>query len=211
MRGKITFGLLLLVVVLSASAGFALAQEGALGRLQPLLIDIQQQVPVEVTFVLDTTEPQTVTVPMALDLNLQIGLSSTMTPVVSVAATGPALVSVSQLLAEGQPLTDNEDIPYQIEGAEGIEIIQWRVAEDYAANFGALGELRNLDEKRDLGAVELIVSLYDSQGNLLGVNSGYMQLDTVEPGGTSPFRLLTTTPLEDVARYLVQVEARFER
>lgn len=186
-------------------------QEGGMGRLQPFLVDITQAVPVEVSFVVEGSEPQTVTVPMTLDLHLQVGLSSALTPVVSVGAVGPALVSVSQLLAEGEPLIDNEGLPYQLEPADGVEIIQWRVSEDYAGDFEALGELRNTDAKRDLESLEFVVSLYDEAGNLLGVHSGYMTLDTVATDGTSPFRVTSSTPMEDVARYLVQLEARFER
>lgn len=211
MKTKTLILLLALVAILSISAGVVLAQSPALGRLQPLLVDIQQQVPVDVTFVIDSAQPQTVTVPMALDLNLQIGLSSTMTPVVSVAATGPALVSVSQLQATGQPLIDNSELIYEIEPVEGVEVLQIRSGPDYAENIELVGELRNTSNQT-LSSVQIVVTFYNTDGAIMDVNTGYLALDDVETGKTSPFSVgLGTAPLADVGRYLIQMKARFTR
>jgi hypothetical protein len=211
MKTKTIVLLLALVAVLSIGAGIALAQSPALGRLQPLLVDIQQQIPVDVTFVIDSAEPQTVTVPMALDLNIQIGLSSTMTPVVSVAATGPALVSVSQLQATGQPLIDNSDLTYEIEPVEGVEVLQIRSGPDYAENIELVGELRNTSNQT-LSSVQIIVTFYDADGAIMDVNTGYLALDDIETGKTGPFTVgLGGAPFADVGRYLIQMKARFTR
>ena len=200
---------LLFVVVLSITAGMALAQDVPLGRLQPLLVDIQQQIPVDVTFVIDGSEPQTVTVPMALDLNLQISLSSTMTPVITLAATNPAIVTVSQMQAEGSPLTDNSDLPFAIEVVDGVEILQLRSGPDYWDGFELIGEIRNTTEKT-LTSLSLIVTTYDADGAIMDVTFGGMQMDQVAAGKTSPIQASVQTPFVDVASYLVQMTARFE-
>lgn len=177
-------------------------QEEGVGRLQPLLVDVSQAVPVEVTFV---TEGQTVTVPMSLDVRLQVGLSSALTPVVSVGPVGPALVSVSELLAQGEPLVDNSGIVYEVEVAEGIEIVQLRSDADFAGEMELTGEVRNVsDEDVESFRVQLVVTVYDGDGRILDAATGYPTLQVLKAGQTSPFMILTQAPMGEVARYFVQ-------
>ena len=52
-----------------------------------------------------------VTVPMVLDINLQIGLSSALTPEVTIGEVTPARVAVSALAAQGEALVDGAGAP----------------------------------------------------------------------------------------------------
>lgn len=205
------------LLVISLLGGIALGQGGGegdvLARLQPLLVRVQQSVPMSVTLgvQVSATETLTVTVPAVVDVDVSIRLDSTMTPVVEAKPAGPALVTVSDLLAAGEPLIDNNGVPYEVEVPDGIEIVQWLTDWDFADDWSALGELRNVDEAKSLSSLFFYVTLYDADGVMLESSLGVMSMDNVEPGGTSPFDVMSSTQFEDVARYLVQVEARFER
>ncbi|NOZ29692.1 MAG: hypothetical protein GXP39_16810 [Chloroflexi bacterium] len=208
------------VLLLSTLALAVSGQEGdtpaepIIAQIQPLLINIQQQIPVSVTLSvpIGPTTTQTVTLPLVLDLNLQIGLADTVTATIeTITTTEPISITVSEMAEEGEELKDNLGIPYELESTDGVEIIQWTASKNIFDHFQIVGELRNVDEEHVLDYVNLVVSMYDEDGKLLDVASGFMELDKVEPGGTSPFRVSTPVSAEDVARYLVQVEARFEK
>jgi hypothetical protein len=163
-------------------------------------------VPVEVSFVLGESDPQTVTVPMSLDVRLQVGLSSALTPVITVGKVGPALVSVSELMAAGEPLKDNRGIVYEIDEEDTVEIIQLRADANSEKELNITGEVRNVfDSVLKNYEVELVLTAYDVEGRILAIASGYAKLD-MKPGETSPFVIGTRIPIQDVGRYLIQVD-----
>ncbi len=199
----LSFGLLGAVSSQSPVAGKPAAE------LQPLLVRIEQKIPFSVTLSVpgSATETLTMTVPAVIDLNLALSLAGTLTPTVqAITSTQTARIAVSDLQKSGTALVDNHGLAYQLEGPDSVEVIQWRVDEDFAGNLNMTGEFRNAAKDRALKLVHFVVTLYDSDGNILGVASGYQSLDSVAPGGTSPFRVSTSVPLKSVARYLVQVE-----
>lgn len=205
---KIGTGIALAGLLLTGLVALVAGQDAGLGRLQPLLVDLQQAVPIEVSFVLQGAEPQTVTVPMTLDLHLQVGLSSSLTPVVSVGPVGPALVSVSQLAAQTEPLQDNSGLLYTVELFEGIELVQLRTDADFADEMQLIGEVRNVsDEEMQAFRVNFVVTIYDEDGRILDAATGYPTLQVIRPGQTSPFTILTQAPMAQVGRYLIQFDS----
>ena len=119
-------GIVLAGLFVAALVAVVAGQDGPLGRLQPLLVDVSQAVPVEVSFVVEGTEPQTVTVPMTLDVRLQVGLSSSLTPVVSVGPVGPALVRTQ--LESDVWHEDALGLRYQIaQEVDWLTITEWTV------------------------------------------------------------------------------------
>ena len=205
----------LLVSVLVSTlllAGLGLAVYGQAGDqlaalAGPLVVDVRQQVPVDVTLAtsVGATGTQTVTVPMVLDLNLQIGLSSALTPAVTIGEVTPARVTVSALAAQGEALVDGAGIEYNIEAPETLEIIQIQSGADSSGDFKLIGELRNIGDEA-LEYQSFAVSLYDADGTLIGVESTYAELEEIAPGQTSPFTLITFTPVDEVASYFVQAD-----
>lgn len=203
----VLFVLLLFVAV-------AVGQSSApLSRIQPLLLNISQSVPLTLTLSVPTgpTNTLTVTVPAVVDVNIDVRLTSELTPVVEVAPVGSPLVTVRQLLSEGSPLTDNNGTPYEIEIPEGINVIQFTASPGVYGGWVALGELRNTSEQDTLSTIAIWVSMYDEEGNLLDVAYGGMKLTNVPPGGTSPFSISGNLDPEEFARYLIQIEPRFDR
>jgi hypothetical protein len=193
--------LLVTALVLSVSG----QEKTPLASLQPLLVDVQQSVPVSFTLSVpvNTTGTQTVTVPAMVDVAIQVRLDTALTATVEVEQAGPALVTVSDLL-------DSAGLLYELEPVDGVEVIQVRSEADHRDRFALLGEIRNTGTTT-LSSLTLHVSLYDPDGVLVDVLYGSARLTTIRPGGTSPFSVSSQVSFDDVARYLVQMEARFER
>jgi len=200
-------------------AGIALGQDDGqvqnlLARIKPMLVQIEQTIPITLTIEvpISETETTTLTVPAVVDLNLEISIADTVSSSVQVVSvTNPALVTVSELLETGGNLVDNNDIPYTVENAEDVELIQWVTEENSIEWTTITGELRNTNEERSIDSVKITATLYDSDGKLLDVISGYSSLETIVPGQTSPFELYSIEiDFSQLGRYLVQVEVRFE-
>ena len=126
------------VLALVLSAG-ALAQDGLLvGLVQPQVVNIEQQVPVAVTLVLPMEDGTvvTTTAPITVGIALQVKIDGTGVTSV-VAGELAAAVSVHDATeADGQSsaaaespsdqLVDLEGIPYTVEAAKDIAILQIR-------------------------------------------------------------------------------------
>jgi hypothetical protein len=99
----------------------------------------------------------------------------------------------------------------QVQGREGDLPRQDLVilsSESYKANgwLHILGEVKNTGET-EAKLVELIISLYDVNGILVGFTYTYTTLDTIPPGETSPFEVDTDHfPIFD--HYEIQVQGR---
>ena len=191
----------------------AIAQDSALaGLVQPLVIDVEQQVPTEVMVAVPVEDGEfvTVTTPITVNVALRVSIDGPEVVTVEPQPDGEARVTISALAAMGDSLVDNNGIDYQIEIPDGIEIIQMSIGESTSNDFEAVGELRNIsDTAMDYGIFHF--TLYDSNGDIIAVEDGYVTLDEVAPGGTSPFELFTyDIPFEDVASYLIQMEADFD-
>lgn len=175
----------------------------------PLLVDVRQSVPVTLTLAVPSASGvQTVTAPLSLDVALQVSLSGVVSPVVAITSTSAAaLVSVSELLAQGEPLTDALGIPYTIEAADSIEVVQLKAADNYG--FEIIGELRNLSEDtiNDYD-IDAVLTLYDADGAILAIRDGMLGLSSVDSGQTTPVQFVTSADVDDIGRYLVQVKVR---
>lgn len=69
-----------------------------------------------------------------------------------------------------------------------------------------VGQLKNTGDK-PFEFITVSASLFDQDGQLLDVGSGFAQAGTLEPGKTTTFTALATVDAQDVASYAIQVEA----
>jgi len=84
-------GLVVATALLGSMVVFGQADE-LVGRLRPLIVNIEQEVPVMAEVPLQTEAGLiTATVPMTLNLSLKVSLSGALTPVLTVADTAPAI------------------------------------------------------------------------------------------------------------------------
>ena len=199
---KIWAGIGLAGLLLAGLVAVVAGQGSGVGRLQPLLVDVQQAVPVEVSFVVEGAEPQTVTVPMTLDLHLQVGLSSSLTPVISVGPVGPALVRTQ--LESDVWYEDGLGLRYQIaQEVDWVTISEWTAytKDDY---LEIAGELRNEGEVR-FSLVEFVLRLYDASDKLVSVENGTMSGRFIDPGQSGRFKFTFYIDPADVAWYRVEI------
>jgi hypothetical protein len=203
--------LLTLTVAIAAAA-----QTGALSTLLGgLVVTIDQAVPVELTLAstLDDGTVVTSTVPLTVGVNLAITISGAQVveiaageseAAVTVAGLGAAPASESADAPAGA-LVDNNSFPYTIETPEDFAVGQVRSDLDYEDDLALLGELTNTG-RSDAEYVKVTVTAYGPDGELLGSEYTYTDLDTIAPGQTSVFELTTDVPLVDVGSYRIQVQ-----
>jgi hypothetical protein len=111
----LTLGLLLSVV--------ALAQDEILSLVQPLVVDVRQTVPIvaDVVVPLEDGESVTATVPLTLDIALQVAVSGVVSELVEVVEeTEPevSLATPTPAIAEGEPVV--YDLLWQVEEVEDL-------------------------------------------------------------------------------------------
>lgn len=194
------------IIALSISAGIALAQDPPLARLQPLLVNIQQQIPVDVTFAIDSSNPQTVTVPMVLDLNLQIELSSALTPVITLAPAAP-IIQISAPTPD-QPTEDALGLTYIVAEQSAIEITEWTTFSGESGNLQIAGELKIAPEAVIPDNPEFVLRIYGPDDHLLDVVSDTVLMYNPQPGDTNRFKIITYIDVEDIDHYTVEIITR---
>jgi hypothetical protein len=203
-----------IVIALLLAAG-ALAQDGLLaGLVQPLVVNIEQQVPVDVTLSLplDDGTIVTATAPLTVGIALQVNIDGAgvvavtageAEPVELAAEAAPA-PAASQPEAVGGALVDLSGIPYSVQTDLPVAITQVRSQ----AMFGTtrlVGEIVNNGDE-ELRYITLMVNFYDADGKLLDMGFGSVTADTLGPGETSGLNALASVELDDVARYTIEIE-----
>jgi hypothetical protein len=114
-----------------------------------------------------------------------------------VIASPPPSWTRYQMRGEGQATTDQpvRDLLVRVGGAgnvaEGREIV---------------GDVRN-DSGGRVRAVELIATLYDARGQVVGMSTAYATYDALGPGQSATFRLLLSS-LNGAVRYELQAQAQ---
>jgi hypothetical protein len=98
---------------------------------------------------------------------------------------------------------------YRITSSEpytGLSINSHRSNAD-GSYYKVVGEVENNGD-RTVDYVKLVATFYDDNDEVIGTSFTYTDLDTIAPGGTSPFELTTYPQTLIPARYDVQVQAR---
>jgi hypothetical protein len=182
-----------------------------LAPLTPLLVDIQQTVPVTLTF---TVDDQLVTVPAAVDvaLSVQIRADGSVSPTLRVGETDAPAVTVAPLDPTATPAAespaaqvDPNGVPYSVEISEGLVLEQIN-SPGYLGRFSVAGVIRN-HTGQDLEAFEvrLSVATYDQDGQLIAITPGFLQVESLRDRGSGSFIIMTMEHATDVARYAIQV------
>lgn len=178
-----------------------------LARLQPLLVGVQQSVPVSVTLVVPVgvSGTQTVTVPAVVDVNVQIRLDSTLTPTVLVAPSVPTVAV--QALASDDWYEDNEGYRYRLsfEDEGEVEILEWTVYEDQAGDFTVAGEYRNTGDERS-SKVDFVLRFYDEDEKIVDIESTWGP--GIDPGETGRFEINPYVDMGTFATYAVEVDVK---
>ena len=75
--------------------------------------------------------------------------------------------------------------------------------------YTIVGEVENNGD-RDVNFVKVVVTLYDEKDQVIGTTYTYTSLDSIAPGGTSPFELSSFPRSINPARYDIQVQAQIQ-
>lgn len=122
----------------------------------------------------------------------------------------PAATATSEAMpTEVPPATDKPaatDTPLPAPAEEGEVFLQG--VSDYLSATGShyiVGEVVNTTED-NLWFVEVLASLYDAVGQLVGTGSTFTELSIVEAGGSAPFRLAILDPPSSLADYKLRID-----
>lgn len=199
------------VVLALVLVATALGQSGQLaGLVQPQVVSIEQLVPVDVTLAvpLDDGSVVTATAPITVGISLQVKIDGA--GVVSVAAgeAEPETVTTQAPPAAdsgvGADFVDGSGVPYSVETDLPVSVTSVTSDAMLETMGSIVGELRN-DGDKELGTLQLSVRLYDADGKVLGLGTGYTTKDAIRPGGSSAFSVMAMVNLNDVASYAIEV------
>ncbi len=173
----------------------AFGQADIIATIKPTIIDIQQQVPV-------MAEIDGATVPITVDLSLQVSLSG---PVTVTAESTEPIVEVGEPGPEPIVGVDDLGIPYTIlVDGEGLEISEWTVYQDPDGYFAYAGEVHALENAGDIKDTVGVIWFYGPDEQLIGVREIYIG-SYFEEGNLDLFDGTEYTDPELIGSYAVEV------
>jgi hypothetical protein len=185
----------------------AFAQNGSLASLlNPLVVTIQQSVPVDLTLSTASSDGSAITstVPVTIGVDLAVTIQGArLMSVVAAEAPANVTVAVKPVGPDGN-LVDDFGIPYTLEGAEGVKVLSLRSTQpSYNSSLHILGEVQN--ETDEDQRVEIRITVYATDGRVLQATSTYPQTTPLPASDKSAFQLMTTTDVEAIAEYRLQI------
>lgn len=208
---RISSILILAGLLALAAVGAAVGQSGVLaGLVQPFVVNIEQQVPVEVTFALpmDDGTVITATAPITVGVSLQVKIDGAQVVAVTSAEAEPAATTVEAAPAAEESANEGVDAEgrtYTLEPDEGIEIAGVNSSVNPLGGIEVVGEITNVTEE-SMGRVEINGTFYDIDGNVVIVETTYTALETLQPGQSSPFKIFSMGDAAEVVSYKLQAQ-----
>ena len=177
--------------------------------VQPLVVNVQQAVPVDVTLAVDLGDGEIVevTTPITVAVAMQVKIDGSGVVAVTAGEAETPVVEVAQEEAQavGGALVDSEERAYEIEAPDDIAVANVASSVNVLDMLEIIGEITN-DGSDTLKYVQAIATLYDAEGNMLSVDTGFASVKEMAPGQTSPFQVMSMTAGDDVASYRLQVQ-----
>lgn len=213
MKRTISITVVITAAVTLLFTGLAAAQTGAFaGLAQPLLVTIDQAVPVDVTVAIPQADDTTITatVPLTVGISLQVKIDGATVVAVEPIAAEPATVTAETVADEPEGMTedgqtvDAAGIPYALQAPDDLIITQVTSKESFTG-ASIVGQIENVGDKT-YSFIVLSAPLYDANGVLLDVGSGAASATNLAPGEKTTFTVLITVPYADIASYELQIE-----
>lgn len=186
------------------------AQGGLTGYFAPFVVDIEQQVPVEVSVAvpMEGGDSITATVPMTVNVALRVSVEGpNVVWAEPIGETEPE-VTISEGQPEGQ-LVDASGIPYQVESPSNMKVLQVGTTTTQWGDFVVMGEVENIGSD-NIRYAEAVATIYDSKRQMIAVTSGYLDVTEIEPGNSSPFEVFFEEDISDMAGYTVRITSQFD-
>lgn len=174
------------------------------GRLRPVVVDIDQEVPVLADVPIQTDDGVvTTTIPMTLNLALRVSLSSALTPVITVKETMPEVT----VIEPDKKLVDDLGIAYTFEiDSPDLTVTEWTVFFDTRDYFHIAGEVYLVPAAEPVTEVQVLVRFYNSDGGIIEVEDigdvGY----NLNPGSSNRIEALVNINPKFIDHYTVEFE-----
>lgn len=193
-------GFIVAAALLSAVALFA--QDNPLSLLRPLVIDINQSVPIMADVALETDEGLiTATLPLTIGVALKVSITGPLSVTMSEATT-PTVVVTQPVIKKEQ--TDDLGLRYSIDiDSPDLTLAEWTA---YTGPNGWLefsGEVSMSDDAKTFEKINCTVRLYKADKLIKVaeiVNVGFM----LKPGDVSRFSGVPLVMTKDVDSYTVE-------
>jgi hypothetical protein len=191
--------------------GLAAGQAGALaGLAQPILVSVDQAIPADITVAIAQEDGEVIeaTIPITVGVSLQVVIDGENIVVVAPRADAEdAAITVEALpvTADGEPV-DGAGRTYTVEVTDGLLLEQVESSENGLGGVSIFGDITNTSDDT-AKRVQIIATLYDDAGTMLGVETTFAKLQEIESGQTSPFQVLSMIEAKKVVSYRLQIGA----
>jgi hypothetical protein len=178
--------------------------ERSMGRLRPVVMDIEQDVPVIADVPVQTSEGVvTTTVPMTLNLALRVSLTSALTPVVTVKQTVPEVTVVDS----GDEQVDDLGIPYVVEiNSPDLTLTEWTTYVDVNGYFSIAGETTLAPDAVPIKGTRGQMRFYRKDGTLLSIREIPSVGFRLDVDGATRFESSYGLEPHEIDRYIVDLE-----
>lgn len=180
--------------------------ENPLAYLKPLVVDINQSVPVTATVGLMIDAKQvTATVPLTIDIALQVHISgihsvtmsSAIQPIAKVEQPTAGAMIVDDLGHAYQILTDSDD----------IEITEWTAFVNSFDRFEFSAVIQQHADTKPIDKILATLRMYNSKNNILAIVDVMNVSFQLKPGGESRFgQTVPTVLLDDLDHYTLELK-----
>lgn len=204
----------LVVVVASAMVLMAVlalqAQASVVSLLQPVVVNVNQAVPVNVTVGgVVGGQVVTLTAPMTMNVAVQVQLVGRAAAVVAAQAAPAQPAPSAPATAAGTIYHDSRGIPYKLDVRAPYQLTQIESSVDGLGEVNIIGEIRNTGPDT-LQYVKAIITFY-KDGKIIDLGEGYTKLDRLTPGQSSPFMVPTSMKPDQVHAFTVQIDGQKAR
>jgi hypothetical protein len=179
------------------------ARDGMAAFVRPLILDVKQVVPVlaDVVVPLEDGTMVTATVPLTINVALQVSLSGVVSKSVKVVEETEPSVQIVQL---GQEQVDDLGLTYElIFDAEELEFTEWIAYESARGWLSFSGEVALSADAKPIKEIEAIARAYKN-GKLVKVEEIVNVGFGLEPGGTNHFDTGITVLPTDLDHYTIE-------
>ena len=194
------------VVLTVLGSMVALGQGDIVAEIRPTVINIKQSVPVLADIQIPTDDGFVqATVPITVDLSLQVSLSGPIT--ISVEPIAPS-IEVSEPTPQpmtGSQLIDALGIPYTVSmDGEGLEITEWTVFTVQQGDFSYAGETHVASDAVDIEDVVAVLRFFGQNQQLIDVEELYLG-SWFEAGSRERFEGTTYLEPQVIGSYSIEI------
>lgn len=202
---KVFYAALLSAVLLVGIAFGVTAQNTVGAFFAPFIVDIEQSAPFEISVVapLEDGEMITATMPMTVNVALQVSVEGPGLATVTLLDAEAPTVAIAESTVDGQ-LVDASGTPYKVEAPKSLVVLQAQFTKDRYGGYIVIGEVKNVGSSA-VRYGKAIVTLYDAETRIVAVETTYLHISTLEPGKISTFEARFGDDITGIGSYSIRI------